>query len=379
MNIDRWIPCVSVLGLALAGCGGGSDNSISDTTSANDSELPESVQQVVVDARSGTAYLNLATGTTVAETDNWHLAFNRYSAMLNGGVSGSGSVVGALGDAQESFYSEDGAPIASVFLNATADSELEHLLDEFPEPDSWQQDGDVLAFGDAWSSYDFATGQISQVDGIGYLVRSNTGNSYARMRVKSFDFPTRSGNGIQDFELEFSVQAAGTVQLGATTVSFTPPEDYEGGDACFDFDAGVGVDCTSADWDVLVGFSDRSWYLKTNSGPSGPGLGGALGPIDWEELSSYTSATVDSTGASLVMAYASDTTGGVFTDYSWYEYNMSGAHKLWPNYRVYLIKADEDNPSSQVYAVQIINYYGDNGDSGQPVVRWKPVTVTSEE
>lgn len=378
MNPNRWIPCVSALGLALAGCGGGSDNSINDGAS-NDDGTPDSVRQVVLDASSDTVYLNLGSGTTVSEGEDWHLAFNRYSVLVNGGVSGSGKVAGAIGDPQDDFYDDSGNPDASALMNTNAEAELEHLKDVFPEPEKWQEDGDVLAFGDDWSVYDSATGNITQVDGIGYLVRSGSGDSYARMRVNNFDFPTREGNGIRDFELEFWVQAAGSVQLSPTSISFTPPEDYDGGDTCFDFDTNAGVACSGTDWDVMVGFSGYDWYLKTNSGPSGPGNGGALGPLDWTELSAYTSATIDSSGASLAMAYAADTTGGVFTDYSWYEYNLGGAHKLWPNYRVYLINADSDDDSSPVYGVQVINYYGDNGTSGQPVVRWKTVTLDTEE
>lgn len=372
---------VPALGLMLTACGGGSDNDIAGD--ADDGEQADkSYSQEVVDARSQTRYLNLATGSFVSEDGDWHLAFNRTSVQLNSGASGSASVVGAVGDEQAGFYNASGEPDLNKFIGATADGELDHLKDSFsePGPDSWVSDGVVYAFGDGWSVYG-AGGVISEEPDIGYLVRSDSGDSYARMRLVDFDFPTREGNGIKSFEMEFEVQAAGTSQLSGTTMTFNQPANYDGGDACFDFDAGTTVDCTTSDaWDVLIGFSGRDWYLKTNSGPSGSGEGGALGPTAWSELSAYTSATIDNaTGESLTRAYSADSTGGLFADKGWYEYNLQGAHKLWPNFRVYLIDSDSEEVSAPVYAIQVVNYYGTDGNSGQPEIRWKQVTLTDEE
>ncbi|RBW48759.1 HmuY family protein [Marinobacter sp. F3R11] len=369
---------VPALGLMMTACGG-SDNKISeqaDDGGASDNDY----SQLVIDARTQTQYLNLATGEVVSSDGDWDLAFNRTSVLLNSGASGNGNVAGAMGDEQAEFYDADGNPDLNKFVGATADGELDHLKDSFPAPESWISDDVVYAFGDGWSVYGDG-GVISEVPDIGYLVRSAEGDSYARMRIVDFNFPTRSGNGIESFNLEFEVQSAGTTQLSGTTINFTEPLEYDGGDACFDFDTNAVVDCSSSDtWDVLIGFSGREWYLKTNSGPSGAGQGGALGPIDWSELSAYTSATIDSaTGESLTQAYASDSTGGLFTDNSWYAYNLQGAHKLWPNFRVYLIDSDSEDASAPVYAMQIINYYGADGNSGQPEIRWKEISLTTGE
>lgn len=366
------------LGLMMTACGG-SDNKISgeaDDGGASDNDY----RQQVIDARTQTRYLNLATGELVSSDGDWDLAFNRTSVKLNSGASGNGSVAGAMGDEQAEFYDAAGEPDLNKFVGATADGELDHLKDFFPVPESWKSDDVVYAFGDGWSVYGDG-GVISEVPDIGYLVRSAEGGSYARMRILDFNFPTRSGGGIESFDLEFEVQSAGTTQLSGTTIHFNEPQGYDGGDACFDFDANAAVDCSTSDtWDVLVGFSGREWYLKTNSGPSGSGQGGALGPIPWPELSAYTSATIDNaTGESLAQAYSPDSTGGLFTDNGWYAYNLQGAHKLWPNFRVYLIDSDSEDASAPVYAVQIINYYGADGNSGQPEIRWKEISLTTGE
>ncbi|MDO6822699.1 HmuY family protein [Marinobacter sp. 1_MG-2023] len=367
------------LGLVMAACGGGSDNQI-DGEADDGGESGTDYNQLVIDARAETQYLNLATGEVVSSDGDWDLAFNRTSVQLNSGASGNGRVAGAVGDEQAEFYDAAGDPDLNKFVGATADGELDHMKSSFSVPESWTSDDVVYAFGDGWSVYGDG-GVISEVPDIGYLVRSAEGDSYARMRILDFNFPTRTGGGIESFNLEFEVQVAGTTQLSGSTVSFTQPAEYDGGDACFDFDTGVAVDCaTSETWDVLIGFSGREWYLKTNSGPSGSGQGGALGPIPWAELSAYTSATIDNaTGESLVRAYAPDSTGGLFAASSWYAYNLQGAHKLWPNFRVYLIDSDSEDASAPVYAMQIINYYGSDGNSGQPEIRWKEINLTTGE
>lgn len=374
---------MTAAGMALlTACGGGSSNSISDGGPEEGGGGEPGVQQRVVDARTETSYLNLDTGELTAADGDWHLAFNRMNVMVNGGASGNGRVAGAMGNGQVEFYGSNGEPDPNVFLNASPGPMLSSLLADFAAPGDWTSDSRVSAFGDmyAWSAYDMATGVVRELPGVGYLVRSDTGESYARMRVVEFSFPTRAGNGIESFRIEFEVQAAGTEQFSGNVLTFETPAGFDGGDACFDFDSNVVVDCVeSDDWDVQLGFSGRGWYLRSNSGPSGAGAGGALGPMDWSELADFTSATTAVNGTSLDRAYLEDTTSGIFTDYPWYAYNLQSQHKLWPNYRVYLINTDTDSSPASVYAVQITSYYGEDNQSGQPLMRWVPVNLTEGE
>lgn len=181
-------------------------------------------------------------------------------------------------------------------------------------------------------------------------------------------FPTRKGQGIEGFTFEFNVQASGASQFSPTPISFTTPTGYDGGDACFDFDSASAVDCASSEvWDVQVGFSGRDWYLKSNSGVSGNGSGGASDQMTWSELAGNDS------DPGVPQIYNTDSTGGVFTDNTWYAYNLTNQHKIWPNFRTFLIKADTDDPQSTVWALQIVGYYDQNGTSGQPTVSWLPV------
>lgn len=365
---DTRPPAIVLAALALTACGGGSDNSIAQ----DEADDASSFSEQLMPAATETVYLNLETGAMVEEGDNWHIAASRLSFKVNSGASGTGRVGGALAIAQDDFYDGNGDPDANVFTNATANSEQEHLLGVLEEPANWQEDAFASAFGasDAWSQYDFATGVISEQADVGYLVRSAEGDSFARMRVVDFNFPTREGQGIDDFTLEFDVQASDASQFSATTVTFTPPTGYDGGDVCFDFDSASVVDCATSDlWDVQVGFSGRDWYLKSNSGVSGNGSGGASDPMTWTELAANDS------DPGVPQLYNTDSTGGVFTDNTWYAYNLTDQHKIWPNFRTFLIKADIDDSESMVWALQIVGYYDENGTSGQPTVRWLPVEL----
>lgn len=363
------IPAIGLAALALTACGGGSDNSIDD----NQAEPSSQLDQQLMPAAAETVYLNLETGQMVEEDGDWHIAANRLSFKLNSGASGSGSVGGALAVPQDEYYDGSGQPVANVFTNATINSEEEHLHGIFEEPVSWQEDAFVSAFGgwEAWSVYTGgegpSAGDVNEAPDVGYLVRSAEGNSYARMRVVDFYFPTRAGMGIEDFTFEFDVQGSGEDAFSDTPVIFEPPADYDGGDVCFDFDAAAIVDCATSNlWDVQVGFSGRAWYLKSNSGVSGEGSGGASDLMTWAELD----ATDSDPGVSQI--YSTDSTGGVFTESTWYAYNLTGQHKIWPNFRTFLIKSDVNDADSKVWALQIIGYY-DEGTSGNPTVRWLAV------
>lgn len=52
----------------------------------------------------------------------------------------------------------------------------------------------------------------------------------------------------------------------------------------------------------------------------------------------------------------------------WYRYNIAMRHLIWPTYNVYLVKRGED-----VYKVQVIGYYGEDGTPRQVTVRYAEV------
>jgi hypothetical protein len=112
-----------------------------------------------------------------------------------------------------------------------------------------------------------------------------------------------------------------------------------------------------------------SWDLKfdgleifTNSGPSGPGQGGAFGPDD--ELNLLFE------GAPEVPFLREDEPGGAFL--GWYAYDGQ-SHGLWSRFHTYALRATDGNS----FKVQIVSYYGE--EAGAPVsalyaVRYARVT-----
>lgn len=391
---------VSALALALTACGGGggSDSKDDNTPPRNNNEQPQpkpddqqaQVRSALVEATSQTAYtyFNLTTGQKVDLTDeqaasskDWHIAFRRTSVKLNGGDSGPGNVGGALLVAQDDFYDGNGDYNANAFLNATPDSELEHLTGDLTPAQTLVKDrissaldvpgemqNGVYDFG--WYLYNMSNHQISGNDQTAWLLRSGEGNSYARFRATSVSYSSASG---MTATFSFDVQPAGTSQF-TSTAEFTTTV-ASGSEACFDFDGNQTVDCASAEWDLKLGVAGRSFYLRTNSGVSGSGKGGALGPWTWDELKDYQSATTDPGGSNLTFLYTADYTGGIFVDKSWYGYGVTqqpGDHKLYPNYRVYQIATDAESADAPQYALQITGYYHpDTAASGFFSLRWR--------
>lgn len=388
MNRSSSLLSVAIASVLLSACGGGSSNDISDSdNNSSGNGLPDNVsaRQINASSHDTATYLNLETGEVLALTEeeaaassDWHLAFKRNNIQLNSGASGPGQVVGAVAADQADFYTSDGEPNASVFLNATADSELEHLLAPKSEPSSWTGDAVVSQFGDDW--YVYNSGNITANSENGWLVRSAEGDSYARMQVTGIDFPTRTmpPEGVKSFQIDFDVQPAAQATFTGTA-TFTGSIPGTGGDVCFDFDSDATVGCDTATWDVKLGFdaASRDFYLRTNSGPSGGGDGGAFGPFEWTELETYTNATVSDGGQDITHHYEADSSGGIFTNSLWYAYSLQGNHKLWPNYRVYLIDTDSSDDASPIYAMQVTGYYNDSGESGHPAIRWTPVELTT--
>ncbi len=371
---------MSVLG-ALSGCvdGGGTD-----TTNASKESSSSAAASVQIDATAGGlgagptdpknkyTYFNLDTGQVVNLSDAdatassaWHIAFKRTSIKLNGGVSGPGTVAGAVADAQDDFYdAATGDPNPSVFLNATAGSELA-AFDAVTSAAglTFAEDRNVPYIkgdgsSDGWWLYSGPpTYTVSANPDQWWLVKSAAADSYAKFHVTNIVQASR------DITLELFIQGAGNSAFSTTPTTWTAAIGAAGGSNCFDIDAVAEVDCTTAatDWDIKVEVSadGRDWSIWTNGGVSGSGNGGAFGPIDTATIGGYVSGTSSPAGTDITRFYGQDSAGGVFKDNTWYAYSLQGNNKLWPNYRVYAI----DTGSVQ-YKLQILSYYNDAGTSG---------------
>lgn len=180
--------------------------------------------------------------------------------------------------------------------------------------------------------------------------------------------------------------AAGFTQQSNWTVALPA----SGQAVCYDFDARAEAVCTGTAWDVKLVSGGRSASLYTNSGPSSnpadSGRGGAFGtPFThtWEDLLKWPNALTDASGAAVpAIHYTADSARSVFSgsnsiQSAAFEYNLTGTHQLFPNFRVFLIttdasSADITGAAGPVFALQLTGYYGGPAGttSGWPSFRW---------
>lgn len=381
---------------ALAGCGSDSSSTSDDLQAASQADDTRGATQTALGGAAGPAgittlqidatagglgaptgrytYVNLDTGAVLnlteaeaAASTDWHIGFQRTRTKLNGGVSGPGTVTGALADAQDDFYDAGGNPDNSVFLNATAASELPSLQEVTDVSAlTFSSDRHIPAItsdggSDSWWAYNPMTHATSAAPDNWWLVKSAAGNSYAKLHATGL-----IRGATRDITLELFVQGVGQSSFSSTAIFPTLNIPLSGGAICYDFDAATVLGCTTTDWDIKVEYTNRSYNIWTNGGTSGSGAGAAFGTVAAADIGDYPSGTLHTNGRNISSLYKSDSAGGLFVDNSWYAYGLQGNSKLWPNYRVYAI----DSGSAE-YALQILSYYDLADTSGHITFRYK--------
>jgi len=386
-EMGKWL-ITSVALAGLTACGGDSDSSLEDVTDVVDTGTTDTTDQVVdsqgvtslkVNAASYTdwVFVSLTEGKVLeltaeeAETStDWQLALRRTAIKVNGGDSGSGNVSVALADAQDDFYNGDGSANASVFMNADADIEEAALLVAYDTSTlSYVQDSNEPALTD-WYVYDFMTHQISADTSVGYLIRHADGATYSKLFIDAASYTGMT--------VRYETQAAGTSQFAGDEETFSVEFGEDETLVCLDFDTVQSMDCAADGWELQyeVDLSARAINLWTNGGVFGTGNGAVFGAIDAEALAGYTSATVINT-ANIASHYSQDSSTGLFAEQSWYAYNLGGNHKLWPNFRTYVVNTDSSTEGSTQFALQVSNYYSLE-DSGSPELRFIELATDGE-
>lgn len=320
------------------------------------------------DPKNKHSYFNFSTGQVVdlndaaaADSSDWDIAFKRSGIKLNGGFSGKKGVDGFFTENNPEAYGTDGKPIRSWFESATPGAELVDFTavgaTDIPADSEFKSDKLVPAIkGDGtdegwWFYAGPPTHLVTAVPENWWVVKSAGGNSYVKFHVTEI---LRDGNAAPDpkmrrITLELQVQPVGSVVFnGLFMHTFLIPRDA-GGVLYYDFDTEAEVDVSNAGWDLKVEYdaASREYRILLNGGVSGPGKGGAQG------LGSDPGSVTNGADRDQVPHYFPDKTGGIFVDSAWNAYNITGNdHKLWPNYRVYLIKSGE-----AVFKLQVLAYY----------------------
>lgn len=372
-----------LFGAALSACGGDSGSS-----SANSDAATEAASSTGADAATASfitlnvnaasyedwQYVNLTDASVVtldataaAASTDWHIALRRNAVKLNGGASGPGAVRAALVDAQKEYYDAAGSALVSVFTNAVADIESDALSVVYAtETLTWQSDADQAALTD-WYRYDVTTHTIAAAPEMGFLVRHADGATYSRVQLTEASYTALA--------LSYDTQAAETTVLDGIARTLRAEFGNAATRLCIDLDSTMTVACdtAAANWDLMyeVDTTARAINLWTNGGVYGSGAGGAWGMLAAAELAAYSSATLQA-GYDVSQHYVADSSSGLFSDQPWYAYNLLGEHKLWPNFRTYLIDIDGAEGDATPYTLQIADYYS-LGAAGSPQLRFQPM------
>ncbi len=260
--------------------------------------LEGGVVETVVDATSETdwRYLDLETGVAVTPTDphdsdEWDLGFRRYYVITNGGISGTGGGA-AVRLPDVAFESLDEAPESGWIADA---ADIEEDNDTGPDT---AFNGGVESVND-WYDYDSSSHRLRPRDVI-FVVRTVEGHYFKVEVLGYYDGVGTPGM----LRFRWARIEGGEVMLPDAGMVMRPDAGMDAGrdggmrpvDA-IDIDAnsrtewiyyrvGEGVvtiedPTTSTDWDLAF----QRTVIQTNSGSSGPGMGGAreLGEILFED------------------------------------------------------------------------------------------------
>tara|TARA_B100000683_G_scaffold275898_1_gene328062 strand:+ start:3690 stop:5396 length:1707 start_codon:yes stop_codon:yes gene_type:complete len=254
----------------------------------------------------------------------WDLAFQRFKIKSNGGISGTGGV--------------EIARLPTVDFDTLEKAPEQGYLTDADDSDDQDQDPDYVFLGATpWFDYDGTTHILTPADMV-YVIRSVSGQYYKFQMLNYYDDAGTSGH--PSFRWGLVEAPSGT---GGGNAELTVDASTENEWSYMDMTTGLTLAPaspeTSLDWDIA--FSRTQ--IKTNSGVSGAGLGGAMiaTGTDWDAMS--TSPTVGFSADEMVPLPGPPGSGefagnSVLSD--WYDYDME-THVVSPKAVVFLVrKAD---------------------------------------
>ncbi len=313
--------------------------------------------RVVVDATSFDTprTFNLTTG--LSNDSDWQIQFQRFNVSLNGGVTGSGGVVGYDFTDSLSFA-------AASTLNARV----------VEGNDEWVEDEYDLQI-DNWFDYDFQTFQLTINQNV-YSMWDASGEHGVKFRVDSLvgaGMPPDMGTAYITY---FYQTMAGNVSLIGPTQQMVVPigpapayVDFSSGGKVFPSDP-----ANSTDWDLRF----FAYEIRQNTGPFGPGLCSAF---PWyQELGDPTDInSVPQVAPGAPPFYAPTFPDGIVSvigsdpnegSESWFDYEN---FILTPTFRTYILKDGND-----LYKIQLVGYYHPvTGQSGNISMLFSALTESA--
>ena len=291
-----------------------------------------------------------------AATDTaWDIGFKRTNVFLNTHQDTPVSLYFTGNNSD--FYDDTGAPVSGLFLNATADSELDDYLavteSDIPEAEAFSTDTETQVIGDTFYNYDFTTHVVTPNEDTYYIVFSDS--NYTKFHVTDI---VTEGRGIGEITLGVMHQS---VLDGQTTFAEEVALTLDAvgcSDAVYvDFDLQQVV--TQADgWDLTIPCADGAGEFALTIADDATVLrtdAQTYNGVDTEAAQYYGFSE------ETVSEYAMSTN-------NWYFYD-STSHLLYSQFGVYLIQAGDTT-----YKFQITSYYDEEGTSGAYSFRVDPVT-----
>ena len=309
--------------------------------------------ELTIDASSPVtfAYVSLETLSEVSISDapsstDWDLGFRRFGVKLNGGVAGPGSVEGAnlLNSANRA------AEEVLAFTRAYADSVWESVTADDIVGAPFQADGLVEAPGNAWFRFDPISGGLVANSGAAWKIQTAEGG-HGVMRVVEITAP----GPLVSATLEVRYQApGGTLAAPVQIVGSTAM-----GPAFYDIETGSTVVPAGCNWD----FSFDPGYAVTFNEACGAGTF----PLDAAaDFTAISAADDEPEYAPFLSAIAGAFPSGFDGPEDVFWYNLEDNQILWPTYNVFLVRKGTD-----VFKVQVLDYYDSSGTSGFPTVRFE--------
>lgn len=346
-----------------AGCSDDAENPGTPDAGGGGDAGSDAIAYAPLDASGGErVFLDLATGRTVTEQDDWHIAYQKYVGFgLNGGVSGDGNVGACIGKEYASLYTAEGEPLADEFDAVTAEStanDFEQLAIDACDTFATDEIDPVIDMK-YWLTAEYGpngpeftpSGEPTN----GFIIRSaeqiDDTHEYARVRVAEIDYETGTTRRIR----------YATERWNYDTTSFEAESlsawlDFSDSPAYWDLETNQAVAAGDA-WELSIQVKGMSWNIHVNSGVSGPGEAG-VGLI---VLPGGAAADVsDPTDTAQVYRFFSDSVDGTLStpgNFGPLQYDVFGLHGMTPNFTHYLIQDAE-----RIFKVQVLSNYGETND-----------------
>ena len=307
-------------------------------------------------------YFDLDTQTQLTLTEEeaatdttWDIGFKRTNVFLNTNQETAVSLYFTGNNSD--FYDDTGAPVPDLFLNASADSELDDYLavtqSDIPDADAFSTDTETQMIGDTFYNYDFTTHVVTPNEETYYIVSSDS--NYTKFHVTDI---VTEGRGIGEITLGVMHQS---VLDGQTTfaeeVALTLDAVGCSDTVYIDFDIQQVVTQTD-DWDLSIPCADGAGEFTLSIADDATVLrtdADTYDGVDPEAARFYGFSE------EIVSEYAMSAN-------NWYFYD-STSHLLYSQFGVYLIQAGDTT-----YKLQITSYYDEEGTSGAYSFRADPVS-----